>query len=65
MRYLLYAAAIAAFFWTTPAAAEQFEAKVIGVIDGDTVDVLQVVGDSKKPLRVRLVGIGVSSFSVQ
>ena len=36
MRKTFYAAFIAAFFWATPAAAEQFDAKVIGVADGDT-----------------------------
>lgn len=53
----LYAALVAAFFFALPASAEPFAAKVIGVVDGDTLDVLQVAGESKKPLRVRLVGI--------
>ena len=53
----LYAAFVAAVFFAVPASAEPFEAKVIGVIDGDTLDVLQIAGERKKPLRVRLVGI--------
>ncbi|MGL5001943.1 MAG: thermonuclease family protein [Casimicrobium sp.] len=42
---------------STAAAAESFDAKVIGVADGDTVTVLYVQGDSKTPKRVRLSGI--------
>lgn len=40
-----------------PAAAEQFDAKVIGVADGDTLTVLFVDGQTKTPRRVRLSGI--------
>ena len=40
-----------------PAAAEQFDAKVIGVADGDTSTVLFVDGQTKTPRRVRLSGI--------
>lgn len=57
MRTILYAAFIAAFFWATPAAAEQFDAKVIGVADGDTLTVLFVDGQTKTPRRVRMSGI--------
>lgn len=57
MRKTFYAAFIAAFFWATPAAAEQFDAKVIGVADGDTLTVLFVDGQTKTPRRVRLSGI--------
>lgn len=39
------------------AGAEQIKAKVIGVVDGDTLTVLHVVGDAKIPMRVRLRGI--------
>lgn len=39
------------------AAAEQFDAKVIGVADGDTLTVLSVDGQTKTPRRVRLRGI--------
>lgn len=60
MRTTFYAASIAAFFWAaTPAAyaGEQFDAKVIGVADGDTVTVLFMDGQLKTPRRVRLSGI--------
>ena len=57
MRKPFYAAFIAAFFWAAPAAAEQFDAKVIGVADGDTLTVLFVDGQAKTPRRVRLSGI--------
>lgn len=39
------------------AAGEQFDAKVIGVADGDTLTVLFVDGQAKTPRRVRLSGI--------
>lgn len=58
MRKTLYAAAVvAAFLWAAPAMAEQFNAKVIGVADGDTLTVLFVDGKTKTPRRVRLSGI--------
>jgi endonuclease YncB( thermonuclease family) len=58
MRKTLYAAFIAAFFLSTPAAAAgQYDAKVIGVADGDTLTVLFVDGQTKTPRRVRVSGI--------
>lgn len=57
MRSAFYAAVIAASFLASPAAAEQFDAKVIGVADGDTLTVLHEDGRTKTPLRVRLSGI--------
>ncbi|UMT93572.1 thermonuclease family protein (plasmid) [Paracidovorax citrulli] len=53
----LVAAASAAFFWTIPVAAQQFDVKVIGVADGDTLNVLVFDGAVKTPRRVRLSGI--------
>ncbi len=52
-------AVIAALVCIVPAtaSAEQFEAKVIGVADGDTVTVLFVDGITKVPRRIRLSGI--------
>jgi endonuclease YncB( thermonuclease family) len=41
----------------TPAVAEQFDAKVIGATDGDTLTVLFVDGQTKARRRVRLSGI--------
>nr|WP_317623838.1 thermonuclease family protein [Acidovorax sp. SUPP3334]BDH38347.1 thermonuclease family protein [Acidovorax sp. SUPP3334] len=53
----LVAATSAAFFWSAPVAAEVFEAKVIGVADGDTLTVLHIDGAIKTPRRIRLSGI--------
>lgn len=47
----------AAFVWATPVVADQFDAKVIGVADGDTLTVLFDDGNKKSPRRVRLSGI--------
>jgi endonuclease YncB( thermonuclease family) len=49
--------AAAAYLLTTTAAAETFDAKVIGVADGDTITVLFVEGETKSPRRVRISGI--------
>lgn len=57
MKKILCAAAVAAFFCMAPAVAEQFDAKVIGVADGDTLTVLFVDGQTTAPKRVRLSGI--------
>lgn len=51
------AAVFAAFFWVAPAVASSFDAKVIGVVDGDTLDVLPRIDGDRKSMRVRLVGI--------
>ena len=56
-RTLNAAAVVAAFFLMAPAMAERFDAKVIGVADGDTLTVLFVDGQTKTPRRVRLSGI--------
>lgn len=39
------------------AAAESFEAKVIGVADGDTITALFIEGATKTPRRIRISGI--------
>ncbi len=57
VRATFYAALTAVALVAAPAAAEQFEAKVIGVADGDTVTVLQDDARGKTPRRVRLSGI--------
>lgn len=53
---VLWCALLSAFVWPATA-AEQFDAKVIGVADGDTLTVLFVDGQAKTPRRVRLSGI--------
>ena len=58
MKTSLYAALTAAFFWAAPApAAERFDAKVIGVADGDTLTVLVADGGTKASRRIRLSAI--------
>lgn len=54
MRQIFYAALSAAFVLNAAAAAERFDAKIIGVADGDTLSVLLVAGQTKTPRRVRL-----------
>ena len=49
--------ALVALLLSSATAAEQFEAKVIGVADGDTVTVLFIDGASETPRRIRISGI--------
>ena len=53
-----WAAAVALILSGTAAlAAERFEAKEIGVADGDTITVLFIEGATKTPRRIRISGI--------
>lgn len=57
-RQALQLVAIAvAFFCVSASASEQFDAKVIGIADGDTLTVLHEIAGKMTPRRIRLSGI--------
>lgn len=53
LQKILLLSVIAIFALAEPANADSFTAKVIGIMDGDTIEVLH----DRSPLRIRLYGI--------